>query len=525
MSRDNFSKKDIEILRTRVANRCSNPKCRVVTTGPNHNQDKATIVGDAAHICAASKGGPRYDPKMTSKERKSINNAIWLCKNCAREIDVDSNSYPTALLHEWKKIAEKKANEELSNPLFNQREVNNEIINSISSLYSGIPPSSLYSTQNLINNVISAHVKRLEKIDPRFEITPNYKGNINHYRVTPKENVNLKLHIQNNSASLFKDKITDFIEHGKDFNLSPDKISFLGSELINSIVKESSIIQFNKFKKDAITRFYLIEENTKIIEQVNEINGKLSFGSKSFSFNGSFFDGLINIVFQLFYLESEKLSIKTSMKVSVEKWNDKDILELSYFSKLWDLFNKIEKGWSCYFDLEIEGEKILSNTKLKISKDDYFYQIYTFLQYTNFSRLICQKLNKHIKFTTLVNFSSEEHQKIFEIKEILYNGISSQTFPEEPIRSTIIVTKENISLLKNKFEPTKIVYCQEEGDLLSLFNQSIQLPPKVITLNSVLPTVLVKNIDDIVEGKEVELVMQPVNGYELLLEYKKTYSF
>lgn len=55
MSRDNFSKKDIVALRTRVGDRCSNPDCRKTTVGPANTIDKATILGDAAHICAASR--------------------------------------------------------------------------------------------------------------------------------------------------------------------------------------------------------------------------------------------------------------------------------------------------------------------------------------------------------------------------------------------------------------------------------------------------------------------------------------
>lgn len=35
MARDNFPKKVIEKLRARVAHRCSNPSCRVPTSGPS----------------------------------------------------------------------------------------------------------------------------------------------------------------------------------------------------------------------------------------------------------------------------------------------------------------------------------------------------------------------------------------------------------------------------------------------------------------------------------------------------------
>jgi hypothetical protein len=46
-------------------------------------------VGVAAHITAASPGGPRFDPNLSDKERASATNGIWLCQNCAKLIDND----------------------------------------------------------------------------------------------------------------------------------------------------------------------------------------------------------------------------------------------------------------------------------------------------------------------------------------------------------------------------------------------------------------------------------------------------
>ena len=272
---------------------------------------------------------------------------------------------------------------------------------------------------------------------------------------------------------------------------------------------------FQNLKRMLLSDYDFMKKK-KIIEPFNDISGTLAFGSESFFFEGYGFNNMLAINFQF----NKDNTAKISTKVSLESWEGIDILKLPYFYKLWELFYKVENGWMLEFDLEISGEKMLTNARVSIQKNDFFYQIYTFLQYTNFSRAICEKLKKHIKFTTQTSFSAEEHQKIAEIKEILYNGINSKIFPEEPTKSTIIVSKENISLLKKKFEPTSIIYRQTEGDFLSLFNQSIQLPTKSITLNSVLPTVLVKNIDGIVEGNKVELVMYPVDGYELLMEYK-----
>jgi hypothetical protein len=112
--RDDFIQKTKDNLAKRVAFTCSNPKCNIVTIGPNSNSAKTTSIGVAAHITAASKGGPRYESSLTSEQRKSINNGIWLCQSCSKLIDTDVGLYSTKSLNEWKNQAEKIAGERLN---------------------------------------------------------------------------------------------------------------------------------------------------------------------------------------------------------------------------------------------------------------------------------------------------------------------------------------------------------------------------------------------------------------------------
>jgi hypothetical protein len=65
--RDDFSEDIKRALAARVANQCSNPDCRAVTSGPQTDPSKAVNVGVAAHITAASPGGPRHDPELRSR--------------------------------------------------------------------------------------------------------------------------------------------------------------------------------------------------------------------------------------------------------------------------------------------------------------------------------------------------------------------------------------------------------------------------------------------------------------------------
>ncbi|WP_133253113.1 MULTISPECIES: hypothetical protein [Haemophilus] len=101
--RDDFTSKDKEILAKAVNYRCSNPDCQVLTTTAKSNDhNNITNIGQAAHITAASKGGPRYDESLSPKDRASISNGIWLCSNCASLIDREPDKYTAELLKEWK---------------------------------------------------------------------------------------------------------------------------------------------------------------------------------------------------------------------------------------------------------------------------------------------------------------------------------------------------------------------------------------------------------------------------------------
>lgn len=97
-NRDNFAVNTKRKLAERAGFLCSYCKCR--TVGPSQEADDAvTNIGVAAHISAAAKGGPRYNPDMTSSERSYITNGIWLCGSCATLIDRDEIRFTVESLH------------------------------------------------------------------------------------------------------------------------------------------------------------------------------------------------------------------------------------------------------------------------------------------------------------------------------------------------------------------------------------------------------------------------------------------
>jgi Tfp pilus assembly protein PilF len=114
--RDDFPAPLIEQLARRVGFCCSNPGCQRPTSGPRNDPEKSINIGVAAHITAASKGGPRYHEDLTPTERQSITNGIWLCQFCAKLVDNDPTRYTVEVLRDWKKAAEELALLRLEQP-------------------------------------------------------------------------------------------------------------------------------------------------------------------------------------------------------------------------------------------------------------------------------------------------------------------------------------------------------------------------------------------------------------------------
>jgi hypothetical protein len=94
-------------------NQCAIPNCTETLVDVS-----GTMLGKIAHICAAEKGGPRYDPKMSDEQRRDISNLFIVCGKHHDIIDDKNNEkdYPADLLGKYKATHEgrfKKAERQL----------------------------------------------------------------------------------------------------------------------------------------------------------------------------------------------------------------------------------------------------------------------------------------------------------------------------------------------------------------------------------------------------------------------------
>jgi hypothetical protein len=102
--RDNFPKPVKELLSKRVGHKCS--RCRQSTIGPHTDPAKTINTGVASHISGAAKNGPRYNPNLTSEQRRHQDNGVWLCQNCGKLADSDISEFTEDELRQWKDEAE-----------------------------------------------------------------------------------------------------------------------------------------------------------------------------------------------------------------------------------------------------------------------------------------------------------------------------------------------------------------------------------------------------------------------------------
>lgn len=111
--RDDFTGATKDLLAQRVGYRCSNPNCRILTSGPGDAPAGTTNVGVAAHVTAAAVGGPRFDNTLSATERRAPENGIWLCQVHAKLIDDAPSRFTADLLRAWKRHSEEAARMEI----------------------------------------------------------------------------------------------------------------------------------------------------------------------------------------------------------------------------------------------------------------------------------------------------------------------------------------------------------------------------------------------------------------------------
>lgn len=511
--RDNFNQPVIRMMRDRVAGRCSNPDCRVSTLAPS-GKEKLNNTGVAAHIHAASKGGPRYDPNMTTEKRKSIHNGLWLCSNCATKIDRDTEQYPAELLHSWKASAEESALKEQGKKLPSETDA----IDALTVAFTGVPKSTL---SNSIQNVHEANRKVLEALDPRFIIKSQYIDGCSLIQLYPQENVHFTMHIKPEGRDDFINKHKDLVEHGRALTVSTSLLDIKGSKLIEHIndSKENGNISLSPRKIPSIQKIWLVNKESKAHTYLEDIHGHVVLGTKSFEFTGTALNGILN--YKHIYNFGSK-SGRSDLSLDFTNWEGQSINKLKHFHKLFIFFEEIFKGSSFFSSLEVDGEEGLNGSFEDAKNIEWFQHVYSVLRYIKYSREIASYFHIDVKYTSDFTYTHEYFQYVYDTYKTI-KGLNKWSAKDQKNNARTTLRVQNAEELKTKLmcsEPCEIKITNQEKEEIELFGTPITLPTKVFLIQNVIPKILGEVNKVIKDGDLIVVEYVPSTNYSCSILYE-----
>ena len=517
--RDEFSEATKNILKDRVAGRCSKPDCRIPTTGPKSDEaNKVSKTGKAAHITAAASGGPRYDSSLTSEQRKSVENGIWLCSDHATEIDNDPQKYPVEVLNEWKRIAEKKADEEKGTKLPEAHDA----INTLVAAATGQPGMFL---PRLMSNASKAASGYLEGLDQRFVVETNFHKGITHHTYHPKEPVDVKFKVKSDFSKEFVSKYKALIERGEDLVIDNSAVEVSGSPLLEKITEDvNGTFELHSLQhKEAIIQIWLVSPDKKSKYSFYDLPGDAVHGKRSMEITSSACNKILSIktrfsVDVLFRPTVDSFSFTLDFK----KWNNRRLNALPFFDKLHKLYHKLHQGWSFNFSLEIEGMHLFDACVANISSNEVVLNYFQRLDFIYAARGIADILGYTLYYDSSFKYNTVLYSRVKEIYQVLTKGsfdASVRDINLKPVRQKITAFDDlsNIERLR-EVELVAVRIDQEEHDKIELFGQKMTLPLFRYSLTKAIPKLLIDNPETIVGGENVDVQFIPVDDCQYTIK-------
>lgn len=512
MARDNFSKRTVERLRSRVAQRCSNPDCRRQTAGPSTDPEGVNITGIAAHIHAASPGGPRYLASMSSVERGSIKNAIWLCSVCATLVDRDIEAYPAARLADWKDAAERLAAKELNTRPPSHGDASAQLVAALA----GQSPTFLPS---VINNAHEASAKVLERLDSRFRVESSYQGKTTTFTLNARERVPFKLLVPDERAPEWQAKVRSAIEDGLAFEIDASGVKAQGSPLLETLFNSGEPIQWTTIKVSPQSTSVRVKLTAVDLaggarHAFDDIDGHLFMGQAGLTFKGELWEGLAELTIQLRH-EGTPRNGSFSFNIDLDRWVGVDIRGLPYLPSITEFFRHVDAGEMLDVAVFWQGQQLLG---LRANFDALGRETgrhSLFFAYLSRASAVLRALDMSVRLPRQVSIGENDFDELMRIHEIV---MAPPKMGPECLSTNASFTLnatdngENIQQLRKQNGSSVIMFKQTIQDEISIFGQRVRLPLISITFNSVCPRVL-DDRQSFQAGDSVRVELEPAEGF------------
>ncbi len=493
--KDDFPKTVIRSLRERVGFQCSHPDCRVPTSGPGEGELEVAHFGRASHITAASRGGPRYDETLTSAERRSINNAIWLCANHADEIDDRESRYRPELLREWKRHAEAEADAEKGKPRPHRDDGTKLLVAALTGQSTSLAVTA-------IGNVHQATETVLNQLDPRIRVETAYQNGATTFTFHPQETIPFKLQIPTTLAQAWQEGYQRMLNHAHDVRLPATGVKIFGSPLMEHIwSKECQLnnIAFEPRKRATTLKLRLIDPASNRIEQLDDCHGHAALGQKTLHFAGSLFNGLLSLSFDVPVFDGPNGVGDFEIAHDLKPWWGKSIRLLPFFDRVDNFIELATTGWALDVSMEIDGNNLFDGGLNFESCQPYFQQIRYELAYIKLIRKLQDFLGVSIEFNPEIEFSSEDFADLNEVVKTiegrhvveyseLQGVLTCQISPAEmqPLLEQITASQDTDMVLS---------LVEDKGAEITVLGCRLRLPRRIVKMEGVCPRIVLSTSD------------------------------
>jgi hypothetical protein len=477
-----------------------------VTVGPGGQAHEWSSIGVAAHICAAAPGGPRFDPAMSPQARASIDNGIWLCNNCSRKVDNDTDRFTVPLLTQWKQNAEARALLQVGKRHANDEDVRQQLRIAMGARGAGFVPESIV-------NVHQAAEQELASLDPRFSVRSEYKNGRPRVLLEAKEQVGITFRVDSSVTQAWQKEVRALLRHGRTLRLPASGVAIEGSRLFDVLApsdNRTTTIQIEAVQRDAFVRLRLLLQDGSVASEV-ELVGMCVGGTHSATVEARGVEGVLKLLLRQRNDRKAGPSVATVLEFDPACWSGLDVRQLRGFKAAKDFFSLAACGGSLQADVFVADRLVLKAAWALGAGDRYLAQAANQLAYLDRARILSDFLGARITFVPDHLFDYEEHLALAGAAAMAV-GPRVDVFTSPVTCTLVLVPGAGEARLALANASTFLLrFVEAQGKALRVYGQEVHLPRSVVDLSEVVP-MCSKDPERLEDGEELSITWAPRQG-------------
>lgn len=509
MPRDDFTEPVRRALRDLAGGLCSNPDCRVATQALATDGKASASIGVAAHIHAASPGGPRFLGRMSPKDRASAKNGLWLCQTCSVRVDRDTAAYPAQLLQQWRSNAADHARKQIGRRAYSNEDVSQQMTQMLTGLPATFAPSA-------ISNVHAAAMASLNALDPRIEVRTAYAHGQVELTLQPKEPVAVTILFHPKDPQAASASIRRLLEHGEAVGFEVAGMSAKGSRLLDRLALEakgSSSVSLEPMSRRAEMTITSCAVAKNVQPASVHLAGSLYSGSRSALFLGTAWGGLLKYRQSFPYDRSAGTVSSVSMELDLKHWEQQPLKDLAYLDRALALIEATSNGGRFEVVLDVAGKEVLRQKTETSQPRRECQPLHAYLEFLRRTSLLARWADSDVRYSADYFPDEDTFDGVAELAHAL-----EQSRNEIPGKITSCVTADtgaaNIALVLTHSSGTAFRFTQH-GVHLEIFGSTLPIGDLITDISGYRVSVG-RCLSEIQEGDDVEIVFTPGEGASLV---------